>query len=213
MESVQKYTKPARIFHWIHTGAFVLLLITGIILFMPSIGFLAQDSWTRLIHRIAAVIFIVAPLIQIFANGKTAKESIKTAFTWGKDDIEWLKAAPAYYFLNKEDAMPPQPEMNSGQKLWYTLILIFSPIFLITGVLMWFFKYSLPSGVFQWSVFVHDVAFIVMFCMFLVHIYLGVIHPLMRQHGGSFRSMVDGTITTEYAKSHHGKWYERIAKK
>jgi formate dehydrogenase subunit gamma len=213
MASVQKYSKPARIFHWVHTGAFILLLITGIILFMPSIGFLAQDSWTRLIHRIAAVIFVVAPLIQIFANGKTSMESIKTAFTWGKDDIAWLQAAPMYYFLNREDAMPPQPEMNSGQKLWYTLILIFSPIFVITGILMWFFKYSLPSGVFQWSVFVHDVAFIVMFCMFLVHIYLGVIHPLMRQHGGSFSSMVDGTVTTEYAESHHGKWYERISKK
>jgi formate dehydrogenase subunit gamma len=213
MANVQKYTKPARIFHWVHSGAFVLLLITGIILFMPAAGFLAQDSWTRLIHRIAAVIFVLAPLIQVIANGKTAKESIKTAFTWGKDDIEWLKAAPRYYFLNDEAAMPPQPEMNSGQKLWYTLLLIFSPIFVITGILMWFFIYSLPAGVFQWSVFVHDVAFIVIFCMFLVHIYLGVIHPLMRKAGGSFRSMVDGTVTVEYAESHHGKWYERTAKK
>lgn len=213
MATVQKYTKPARIFHWVHSGAFVLLVLTGIFLFMPALGFLAQDSWTRLIHRIAAVIFVVAPLIQMFANRKTAIESIKTAFTWGKDDLEWLQAAPRYYFLGDEAAMPPQPEMNSGQKLWYTLLLIFSPIFVITGILMWFLKYSLPSVVFQWSVFVHDVAFIVVFLMFLVHIYLGVIHPLMRKHGGSFSSMVDGTITTEYAKSHHGKWYERIAQK
>ncbi|MFC1905812.1 formate dehydrogenase subunit gamma [Chloroflexota bacterium] len=210
-QQVQKYSKVARIFHWVHTGAFLLLVITGIFLFANA-GLVAQDGWSRLVHRIAAVIFIIAPLIQLIANGKTTAASIKTAFSWGKDDAEWAKAMPRYYFLADEKAMPPQDEMNTGQKLWYFIVLVFSPIFLITGILMWFFSGILPPGVFQWSVFVHDVAFIVVFLMFLVHIYLGVIHPLMRQHGGSFRSMVDGTVTADYAKSHHGKWYERISK-
>jgi formate dehydrogenase subunit gamma len=212
METVQKYTKVARIFHWVHTAAFIILVLTGIFLFIPAAGFIAQDSWTRIIHRIAAVLFVVAPLMQIFANPKTAGASIKQAFTWGKDDIEWVKALPQYYFLNDESAMPPQDEMNTGQKMWLTVLLIMGPIFVITGVLMWFFMYSLPPGVFQWCVFVHDVAFIVTFVFLLIHVYLGVIHPLMRTHGGSFRSMVDGKVTVEYAKSHHGKWYDRISK-
>ena len=211
-QTVRKYTKVARIFHWVHTGAFLLLVITGIFLFVQA-GLVSQDSWSRLIHRIAAVIFVVAPFVQLFANKKTAVASLKSAFTWGVDDFKWAMAMPRYYFLADEEAMPPQDEMNTGQKMWYFLIVIFSPIFVITGILMWFFKDILPSAVFQWSLFVHDVAFIVIFLMFLVHIYLGVIHPLMRQHGGSFRSMTDGTVTVEYAKSHHGKWYERIIKK
>ncbi|MBN2187273.1 MAG: cytochrome b/b6 domain-containing protein [Dehalococcoidia bacterium] len=211
-QSVQKYTKVARIFHWVHTGAFLLLVITGIFLFVNA-GFVAQDSWSRLLHRIAAVIFVVAPFVQLFANRKTAVASLKSVFTWGVDDLKWAMAMPRYYFLADEEAMPPQDEMNTGQKMWYFIIVVLSPIFVITGILMWFFGNILPSAVFQWSVFVHDVAFIFIFLMFLVHIYLGVIHPLMRQHGGSFRSMVDGTVTAEYAKSHHGKWYERIIKK
>jgi len=210
-QTVQKYSKTARVFHWVHTGAFLLLVITGIFLFVQA-GVVSQDSWSRLVHRIAAVIFVLAPLAQIIANPKTSMHSLKNAFTWGPDDIEWVKAMPRYYFLADESAMPPQDEMNAGQKMWLFLILVASPIFLITGVLMWFFGTILPAGVFQWSVFVHDIAFIVIFLMFLVHIYLGVIHPLMRKHGGSFRSMVDGTLTTEYAESHHGKWYERIKK-
>ncbi len=213
METIQKYTKVARVFHWVHTTAFLALVITGIFLFVPALGFLAQDSWSRVIHRIAAVIFVLAPLMQLFANPKTAGASIKQAFTWGKEDLEWLKAAPRYYFLGDESTMPPQPEMNSGQKLWYTMVLILGPVFVITGILMWFFKYSLVSAVFQWCVFVHDAAFIATFLMLLVHIYLGVLHPLMRQHGGSFNSMVGGTVTVEYAKSHHGKWYDEVAKK
>ena len=212
METVQKYTKVARIFHWVHTAAFIILVLTGIFLFIPAAGFIAQDSWTRIIHRVAAVLFVVAPLMQVFANPKTAGASIKQAFTWGKDDLEWVKALPRYYFLGDESAMPPQDEMNTGQKMWLTVLLIMAPIFVITGILMWFFAFTLPSGVFQWCVFVHDVAFIVTFAFLLVHVYLGVIHPLMRTHGGSFRSMVDGKVTVEYAKSHHGKWYDRISK-
>jgi formate dehydrogenase subunit gamma len=211
-QTIHKYTKVARIFHWVHTAAFILLVLTGIFLFVNA-GFVTQDSWSRLVHRIAAVIFILAPFIQLIANKKTSISSLKTAFTWGIDDFNWALAMPRYYFLSDEKAMPPQDEMNTGQKLWYLLLVVFSPIFIITGILMWFFGNILPSGVFQWSLFVHDVAFIVIFLMFLVHIYLGVIHPLMRQHGGSFRAMVDGTVTTEYAKSHHGKWYQRIAEK
>jgi len=215
MERVQKYTKPARVFHWVHTVAFFLLLITGIILFVPAFGAAAQDSWTRVIHRIGAVLFVVAPLIQIFANPKTAGASIKKAFTWGKDDIGWAMAMPKYYFLGDESTMPPQDEMNTGQKMWYTLLLIFGPVFLVTGILMWFFKYSLPSTVFQWSLFAHDVSFIIIFLMFLLHIYLGIIHPMMRKHGGCFRAMVpwDGTVSAEYAESHHSKWYKEVVKK
>jgi len=213
MERVQKYTKPARVFHWVHSGAFLLLVITGIFLFVPAAGFLAQDSWSRVIHRVAAVIFVLAPLIQIIANRKTAWTSIKEAFTWNKDDLKWATALPSYYFLCDDSTMPPQEHMNTGQKMWYTLLLIFSPIFLITGILMWVFKYSLPSAVFQWSLFAHDVAFIVVLLMFFVHLYMGIIHPMARQHGGTFSSMVDGTVTVDYAKSHHGKWYKEIAKK
>ena len=213
MERVQKYTKPARVFHWVHTGAFFILLITGIILFVPAFGAVAQGGLTRLIHRIGAVIFVVAPLIQIFANPRTAGESIKEAFTWGKDDLGWAMAMPRYYFLADESTMPPQNEMNTGQKMWYTLLLLFGPVFLITGILMWFFKNSLPPAVFQWSLIAHDVAFIVIFLMFLLHIYLGIIHPMMRKHGGCFSSMVDGTVSADYAESHHGKWYAKTAKK
>ncbi len=76
---------------------------------------------------------------------------------------------------------------------------------MITGVLMWFFKGALPAGVFRWSVFVHDLAFIGVGGFFLVHFTLSVLHPIMPE---SLRSMWRGKISAEYAKSHHGKWYE-----
>lgn len=208
-QEVEKYSKPTRILHWVHLVAFCLLFLTGLVLFIPQLGILAQDSWTRLIHRIAAVVFIVAPLIYIPMNWKATKRGIKLAFSWGADDIGWLQAAPRYYFLGDEKSMPPQGHMNTGQKMWWFIVIVFGTILAITGLVMWFAKTSAPAAVFQWMVFVHDIAFIVTGTMLFLHIYLGVIHPLMTE---SWKAMYKGTISVDYAKKHHAQWYEEITK-
>ena len=206
---VERYRKPTRVLHWIHSGSFVILFLTGLILFIPQLAFLAEDSWTRLLHRIAAVIFVVIPLVYLLTNWKASWKSIKEAFSWGGEDIGWMKAAPRYYFLNDEKAMPPQPHMNTGQKMWWFMVIVFGIIFVITGLIMWFFKTIAPAGLLQWTVFVHDIAFIVTGAMLFVHIYLGVLHPLMTE---AWNSMARGKVSVEYAKSHHGKWYEEVSK-
>ncbi len=210
---VERYRKPTRVLHWIHAGAFTILFLTGLILFIPALGFLAQDSWTRLIHRIAAALFIIAPLIYIPLNWKATLRGVKDAFNWGMDDIGWLKAAPRYYFLADEEAMPPQDHMNSGQKMWWLLVIVFSMVFVITGLIMWAFKTVAPAALLEWMVLIHDIAFIVTGAMFFVHIYLSVIHPLMRPlRTGAWSSMARGKVSAHYARSHHAKWYERISK-
>ncbi len=59
---VEKYSKAARVFHWTHMTAFVLLFLTGLILFIPGLGFLATGGITRIIHRVAAAVFVIIPL-------------------------------------------------------------------------------------------------------------------------------------------------------
>ena len=140
-------------------------------------------------------------------------EAVKEAFTWGKEDIGWLKAAPRYYFLSDEKDMPAQGHMNTGQKMWWVMVLIFGGVFFISGFIMWVLKAIAPPELLQWMVFVHDVAFIATGTMFFLHIYLSVIHPLMRPlRTGAWSSMARGKVSAEYAKAHHGKWYEKISK-
>ena len=208
-QQVEKYRLAIRILHWIHSGAFVLLFLTGLVLFIPALGFLAEDSWTRVIHRIGAAIFIIAPIVYIILDPKAAGRGLKQALTWGSGDLGWLLAAPRYYFLGDEKSMPPQGSMNTGQKMWWFMVLVFGVIFVITGIIMWFAKATAPSAVLQWMVFIHDVAFIVTGAMFFLHIYLAVFHPLMNEAWGS---MIHGKISADYAKAHHGKWYEEITK-
>jgi formate dehydrogenase subunit gamma len=209
MEIIQRYSKIARAVHWAHAAAFIVLVVTGIFLFVPAAGILAQGSWSRIVHRAAAMLFIAAPLIQVLVHPGTTKEAIKQAFTWDAEDLEWIQAAPRYYFLSDESTVPETDSINPIQKVWLIILLVMVPVFVITGILMWFFAYFLPSAVFQWCVFIHDVAFITTFIFMLVHIYLGTIHPVVQTHGGSFRAMTKGSITAAYAKSHYGKQAEK----
>ena len=207
---IEKYSKITRILHHVHTVAFILLFLPGLVLFIPQLGFLAAGSWTRIIHRVAAAIFIIAPLLYLVMKPKAALHAVKEAFTWGKDDIGWLKAAPRYYFLSDEEGMPAQGHMNTGQKMWWFIVIVFGVLIALSGAVMWLFKTIAPAALLQWMVFVHDVAFIVMGAMLFVHVYLGVVHPMMTE---AWKAITKGTVSTEYAKSHHGLWYEERMKK
>ena len=206
---VEKYRKPVRVLHWVHAGAFVLLFLTGLVLFIPQLGFLAQDSWTRVIHRITAAVFVIAPIIYLAMDWNRAWRGIKQAFTWGSEDLGWLKAAPGYYFTGDEKGMPPQGSMNTGQKMWWFIVIVFGVLFVITGLIMWFFKTTAPVALLQWMVFLHDIAFIVSGAMLFLHIYLGVFHPMMTE---AWNAMATGKISAEYAKAHHEKWYNEVVK-
>jgi cytochrome b subunit of formate dehydrogenase len=62
----------------------------------------------------------------------------------------------------------------------------------------------LPIGVFQTMVVLHDLAMIVTVCMFIVHLYLAVVHPLM---WAGLVSMRFGVTSAAYAQEHHALWY------
>ncbi len=110
--------------------------------------------------------------------------------------------------------MPPQPHMNTGQKMWWFMVLIFGVVFVITGAIMWFAKETASPALLLWMTLIHDIAFISTGTMLFVHIYLSVVHPLMRplQTGPWNSMMAGGTVSVEYARSHHSKWYDRIVK-
>lgn len=207
MQEVERYSKRAIFHHWWIVACSMLLGLTGLFLFL---SWFSPASWwgiSRLVHRIAAVGFVAVPVIYTFMNPRATWEWIKEAFTWNKDDVGWLQAAPIYYFGGDESGMPPQDRSNTGQKLWMVVVIITSIVFVITGFFMWFLKAVISPGTYQVMLLLHDVAFIVAGSMLLVHVALGAFHPMFPE---ALRSMITGKVTADYAKSHHGKWYDRI---
>jgi formate dehydrogenase subunit gamma len=200
-----------RLVHWLHTAAFAVLMLTGIVLYIPwfgsSVGAGDGGYVIRLLHRVGAVAFMLVPLIYVIFSPRAFFAAMKRVFTWGKEDLGWLQAAPAYYFLGDEEAMPPQDKYNTGQKLFYLVVVVCMVGFIVTGLLMWFGKGVLPVGIFQWSVFVHDLCTIAYGAFFLVHFVLSVMHPLMK---GALNGMIFGWMPEDYVKHHHAKYYEQL---
>ncbi|MCL4489475.1 MAG: cytochrome b/b6 domain-containing protein [Chloroflexi bacterium] len=211
---VVRFTAAERAAHWVHFVAFSVLLVTGMFIYLPWLHAFAGGAAgeaSRLIHRGAAVLFIAAPLVYLVFSPREFLYSLKESFTWGADDVGWLKNAWGYYSQGKLGTMPPQGKYNSGQKLNALTQIISFGLFVITGLIMWFGKGSVPSNVFLASVIVHDLAVIATVLLFMLHLYLVVLHPMMRE---SITSMFEGTVTRAFAEEHHGKWYsERVLRK
>lgn len=210
MELVERYTPRSRWFHWLIVVVFVELVLSGLLIFIPWLASGMVGTWIRLIHRIGAVILVGAPVIFALFRWQDTWNFVKEALIWGKEDLEWMKAAPGYYFGGDPRLMPPQGYINTGMKLYRLSILFGGVVFVITGLIMSFLKGIVAPWIFQWCLVAHDVAFIAAIGMFMLHVQLSVFHPRMDE---SLLSMVDGKVSGVYAKSHHGKWYDEINKK
>lgn len=207
--TVERFKIRTVLFHWTHTIAFLALIVTGLILFVPWFGAAAAGGATRVIHRIFAVLFVVLPVLYFPLNIKESIHFVKESLIgYDLSDLGWMMAAPDYYFGGDEDKMPPQGHANTGQKMWQTVCILTYVLFLITGAIMWFLRGSVSPAVFQWSMLIHSVAFLLAFIMLFVHVYLGVLHPRMNE---SLKSMLDGKISPHYAKHHYGNWYDEIS--
>lgn len=210
---IKMFNTTQRLVHWLHVMAFFTLALTGLVLYAPFLQGLAigYAGWTiRLIHRLGAVLLALAALIYLIFSPRALFGSLKRIFTWTKDDWGWFKAAPRYYFLGDEEGMPPQDKFNAGQKLFYITVLVGLVLFGITGALMWFGKFYIPTWLFQWSVLIHDLCFIAYVAFFLVHFMLSVAHPLMK---GALNGMLFGWMPEEYVKHHHARYYEELTSK
>ncbi|MBN1955043.1 MAG: cytochrome b/b6 domain-containing protein [Anaerolineae bacterium] len=200
-----------RFAHWLHTAAFVVLMITGAMLYIPwfsqSIARGDGGNMVRLVHRIGAIAFILVPILYVVLDLKGFLADMKRILTWSKEDLGWAKAAPAYYFMGDDKAMPPQDKFNTGQKLFYLVVAVCMILFIVTGLVMWFGRGVVPVWMFQWSVFLHDLSTIAYAAFFLVHFMLSVVHPLMK---GALNGMIFGWMPEEYVKHHHAKYYQKL---
>ena len=197
-----------RLVHWLVLVGFTLLILTGLPIYLDSPLIQGEGGiGLRLWHRIGCAVIAMAVLIYSLLDFKGLTEDLKKIFSWGKTDLGWLKAAPGYYFLGHEGAMPDQDKYNTGQKLWYVTVVLGGLGIGVTGLIMWFGRGTVSSSLFRWSAFLHSVLAVLLVAFTLVHVYLAVMHPLMK---GGLDAIRFGYMPEEYLKHHHAKYYEDL---
>jgi formate dehydrogenase subunit gamma len=191
---VRRFSRTERVLHWANAIGFLLLLATGLILYLPSLSVdVGRRPLIQSLHFWSGIGW-VAVLVLIVLGGdrrgilRTAREVDR----FDRDDARWL--------LGRRPT--PQGRFNAGQKLNTVLTAAFTLLFLVSGLLLWFGERDTRFR-FASTVVLHDGLMYAALVLLVGHLYLAVIHPTTRH---ALRGITLGTVREDWAARHHGKW-------
>ena len=201
-DEVQRYNFAERAYHWINAIAYTYLLLTGLAIFTPLAYWLAYvlggPATIRYWHPWIGLVYLAT----IFWMHRLWKRDMQKI----PEDEQWSKNVRAYA-ENRDEVMPPQGRFNAGQKQFWWVMLYCTFILLITGIIMWIPE-KMPREL-HWvlpiTVFIHSATALITIAAFIIHVYMSVwVTP------GSVKAMVEGHVSTTWARTHHRLWYEKI---
>ena len=190
-----------RFLHWSVAIFFILSLLSGFAIYSPWLyrwltPLFGGGALTRFLHPWFGVLFEIFFFFQ-FVNWFAP-------MAWTRADSRFVRRLKEYA-TNKESLQPEDTGFfNGGQKLYFWAIAISAVLFLVTGIFMWFDD-VVPRVSVAISYVLHDIVALVMLGGFIIHIYEGTAHQ-----PGTFRSMIDGTVTRAWAWTHHPGWYRAV---
>jgi formate dehydrogenase subunit gamma len=201
--TILRFNTIQRIGHWLNATAFLGLLITGLLLFFWPLSSLA-GRWSETVHRISAILLVLGPIFYFLTDRRDFFHLLRVSFTYNRDDLMWFVKAP-FYFLGIDKDLPPQGEVNAGQRVHHALTIIFYNFVAWSGFTMWFGAGRVPQQVFLDALVVHDISMTILTVLMLGHIYFTFVY-------GALDAMIRGRITRLYAQVEHPLWLQELDK-
>jgi formate dehydrogenase subunit gamma len=195
--TVDRYSAGARINHWITAICLVLLALSGLALFHPSLFFLTGlfggGEMTRIIHPWVGVVMFVS-----FAGLFIRFWRLNL---WDRSDSAWIGSAREV-LSGDEEKVPEVGKYNAGQKLYFWLMSISIVVLFTSGIVIWqrYFGQSTTIEQQRVAVLIHSIAAIVAICLWIVHVYAAI---WVR---GTISAMTRGKVTGGWAWRHHRRW-------
>ena len=207
---ILRFSAGERIFHWVYFVVFVVLAVTGAFLYVPWLAFAVGEAGTtsRLLHRLFAVGLLASPLLPLFFAPRRYLGNLGEAFSWRSEDVRGLWVIlTRYYWSGSQRGLPPQGKFTAGQKLNVVVQVVACAVIGVTGLILWFGPGYVSVGWLRWSLLLHGLSVVVAICFVLVHVYMVVLHPLTNE---AIAAMILGTVSDDYARTHHPKWYAAL---
>ena len=202
--TVDRYTAGARINHWITAASLVVLAVSGLSLFHPTLFFLTAlfggGQTTRAIHPWIGVVLFFS-FFGLFLRFWRLN-------LWERSDSVWMTKLRDV-LGDREEADPALTEVgkyNAGQKMVFWSMSVLIIVLITSGVVIWDQYFSQFTSVEQKRIAVlfHSIAAIVAICVWIVHVYAAI---WVR---GTIRAMTRGTVTGGWAWKHHRKWLREL---
>jgi formate dehydrogenase subunit gamma len=180
LKFVRRFSRTERTLHWVNAAGFLLLLATGLILYLPRLStVVGRRPLIKDIHLWGGIGWISALLIVIVLGDRGGL--LRTA-----RDLEVLKPS----------------RLNVGQKINALLNAAFAVLFLVSGLLLWFGERDTRFR-FTSTVLLHDILMYSALTLLVGHLYLALIHPATRH---SLRGITRGTVREDWAERHYPRW-------
>jgi formate dehydrogenase subunit gamma len=190
---VRRFSRTERAVHWVHASAFLVLLGSGLVLYLPSLATeIGRRPLVKDVHLFTALAWAIA-LLAVVALGdrRGLRATTRELDVFDADDRRWLLGRHVR-----------QGRFNAGQKLNAALTAAFAVLLAVSGVLLWLgerdTRFRLDS-----TIVLHDVVAYLSVALLVGHLYLAVIHPSTRH---ALRGMTVGTVREDWAREHHAKW-------
>jgi formate dehydrogenase subunit gamma len=188
-----RFTRTERAVHWIHAAAFLVLLGSGLCLYLPSLAeAVGRRPLLKSIHVYTAVAWAVAlVLVVVVGDRASLRRTAHEIDLFDGDDRRWLRGRPAR-----------SGRLNAGQKLNAIFTAVFAILFAITGFFLWYgerdTRFRLPA-----ALLVHDWLMYASLVLFLGHLYLALLHRTTRH---ALNGITRGWVREDWARRHHAKW-------
>jgi formate dehydrogenase subunit gamma len=198
--TVDRYSGGARINHWITAISLVLLALSGLALFHPSLFFLTDlfggGQFTRIIHPWIGVVLFFSFFGLFF-------RFVRLNF-WTRSDTIWMLNLGAVLENHDEEheELVEIGKYNAGQKIVFWSMSALIIVLISSGLVMWdqyFYDFTSIEQK-RFAVLIHSAAAIVIICVWIVHVYAAI---WVR---GTIRAMTRGYVTGGWAWRHHRKW-------
>ncbi len=201
-ETLERFGKTTRWFHWTFATCFLALAGTGVTLALrEALGFTPGDTafFVRA-HLSAAVCLLGLPPLVLF-SGETRRTlaDLRELVRFSRDDLRWLVLQPRVALGRAEP--PPAGKFNGGQKVNAVALGALTGGLVVTGLLLW----VRPGSLVGW--FVHVTLFVLWLPLFAVHVSLAVVLPGTRP---ALRGMLLGRVDRAWAEHHHALWVRAL---
>jgi formate dehydrogenase subunit gamma len=190
---VRRFSRTERAVHWVHASAFLVLLGSGLVLYLPSLATeIGRRPLVKDVHLFTALAWAIA-LLAVVALGdrRGLRATTRELDVFDADDRRWLLGRHVR-----------QGRFNAGQKLNAALTAAFAVLLAVSGVLLWLGERDTRFRL-AGTVRLHDALTFVSVVVVAGHLYLALIYPATRH---ALRGIVLGGVREDWAREHHGKW-------
>lgn len=204
---VRRYSGSARVNHWIVAISFVLLLLSGLSLFHPSLywlsGLFGGGATVRWLHPWIGVVLVIG-FIGLFLRFLTQNLPERTDWVWLARIRHVLKGDDEY--------LPEVGKYNAGQKFVFWSQAVLVAVLFVTGLGLWETGLAYVEGLFgikatidqlRVAALIHAGAAVLAITIWIVHVYAAI---WVR---GTISAMTRGFVTGGWGWRHHRKWLRK----